>query len=177
MEDLSLHILDIAENSIDAGASLVRIRIEEETKGDRLSITISDNGRGINSERLKMVTDPFFTTKTVRRIGLGLPLLKQAAEECGGLFSISSEEGQGTTISASFMRSHIDRKPLGDLASTLTTLIAGNPEVDYILEYSRDNYNYRLDTSWVRKELGGLPLNTPKVLELIREEIKAGTSP
>lgn len=177
MEDLSLHILDIAENSIDAGAGLIRICLEEDTKGDMLNITISDNGRGIDSETLKMVTDPFFTTKTVRRIGLGLPLLKQAAEECGGLFSIISEEGQGTTIAVSFIQSHIDRKPLGDLASTLTTLIAGNPEVDYILEYKRDGYNFRLDTSWVRKELGELPLNTPKVLELIREEIRSGLSP
>lgn len=174
MEDLSLHILDIAENSICAGADVIEIKIEENTKDDLLILEVRDNGKGIDREMINKVTDPFFTTKTVRRVGLGLPLLKQSSEECDGHFSITSAEGKGTDISASFRRSHIDRKPLGDIASTLIVLIAANPQIDIIFEYKRNGYGYRFDTSEIKPDLGDIPINTPSVLKVIKEELRRG---
>ena len=174
MQDLSLHILDIAENSVAAGAHLVEIVIEEDTATDRLALDIRDDGAGMDEDLMKKVADPFFTTKTVRRIGLGIPLLKQAAEECEGDFAIISGKGKGTTIKASFRRSHIDRKPLGDVAATLMVLIAGNPDVDFVLEYRADGSLYRFDTKQIREELGEVPVNAPSVLKAIREEIERG---
>ncbi len=131
MEDLSLHILDIVENSIRAKASRIEIK---------------DNGQGIDEETMKKVLDPFFTTKTTRKVGLGLPLLSQAARESGGNIEIASKVGRGTRIKASFGYSHIDRKPLGNIGATLTALIAGNPEVDFIYGYKKDELEYLLDT-------------------------------
>lgn len=174
MEDLSLHILDIVENSIEAGADTVEIRLAEDTVKDLLSIEIKDNGRGMDEETAKMVTDPFYTTKTVRRIGLGLPFLKQAAHECEGEFTISSEKGRGTTISACFRRSHIDRKPLGDMGATIMVLIAGNPDINFVFRYKRDDYDYVLDTKEIRDELDGIPINSPEVLAIIRKDIDNG---
>jgi anti-sigma regulatory factor (Ser/Thr protein kinase) len=174
MEDISLHILDVVENSIGAGASNVEILLVEDTGNDLLSIEIKDDGAGMDEETRKMVTDPFFTTKTVRRIGLGLPLLKQAAEECDGSFSVSSEKGKGTIVSARFRRSHIDRKPLGDIGATMTVLIAGNPDVDFVLHYVRDDYDYGLNTAEIRDELEGVPINSPEVLKVLRKDIDKG---
>ncbi len=174
MEDLSLHILDIAENSVDAGADRIEIAVEEDTKDDLLLLEIKDNGRGMEEETMKAVTDPFFTTKTVRRVGLGLPFLKQAAGECEGSFSLTSEKGKGTTVSVSFKRSHIDRKPLGDVAASIMVLIAGNPEVDVLFTYKRDDHTYQLDTREIREELEEVPINSPEVLKLIREDIDRG---
>jgi anti-sigma regulatory factor (Ser/Thr protein kinase) len=174
MEDLSLHILDIAENSIDAGATRVVIMLEEDTEKDLLSLEVRDNGRGMDERTLTMVSDPFFTTKTVRRVGLGLPFLKQASEECEGHFSIASEKGKGTTISVSFRRSHIDRKPLGDMGATLMVLIAGNPSIDFVFHYKKDAYHYHLDTKPIREELSGIPINSPELLRIIKEDINKG---
>lgn len=174
MEDLSLHILDVAENSIDAGATRVEITVEEDTENDLLSMEIKDNGRGMDEEVMKTATDPFFTTKTVRKVGLGLPFLKQAAEECEGRFSLTSEKGKGTTVSVSFKRSHIDRKPLGDMAATIMVLIAGNPGIDILFTYKKDVYMYRLDTREIRRELAEIPINSPEVLKLLRDDIDEG---
>jgi len=150
VEDLSLHILDIVENSIGAKASKVEIKVDEDTKKDLLMIEIEDNGRGMDEETIKKVLDPFFTTKTTRRVGLGLPLLGQAARESGGDIEIESKVGRGTRVRASFGYSHIDRKPLGDIGTTLTTLIAGNPEVDFVYEHKKDESEYRLDTREIK---------------------------
>jgi hypothetical protein len=150
MEDLSLHILDIAENSIGAKASRIEIIVVEETKNDLLTIEIKDNGRGIEGETMKRVLDPFFTTRLTRKVGLGLPLLSQAAKESGGQLELESKVGVGTEVKATFGYSHIDRKPLGDIGATLTTLIAGNPEVDFIYEHKKDGEEYRLDTREIR---------------------------
>lgn len=176
MEDLSLHILDIAENSVAAGAAVIEITIEEHTVHDLLSLEIKDNGRGMDEEIKKMVADPFFTTKTVRRVGLGLPFLKQAADECNGSFSIASVEGKGTIISATFKRSHIDRKPLGDIAASIMVLIAGNPHTDFVFHYRIDDYLYHFDTREIREDLDGVPINTPEVLKILREDIDRGVS-
>jgi anti-sigma regulatory factor (Ser/Thr protein kinase) len=176
MEDLSLHILDIAENSIAAGATTIEIAVEEYTVRDLLRLEIKDNGRGMDEEMKKMVADPFFTTKTVRKVGLGLPFLKQAAIECDGSFSIASTEGKGTTISATFKRSHIDRKPLGDMAASIMVLIAGNPHIDFVFQYRRDDYHYHFDTREIREDLDGIPINRPDVLKILRKDIDRGVS-
>lgn len=172
MQDLSLHILDIAENSVAARATRVEISIKEDSAADLLSLCIRDDGGGMDEEILKTVDDPFYTTKTVRKVGLGIPLLKQSAQECGGEFSIRSEKGSGTELCASFSLGHIDRKPMGDLAATLVVLIAGSPQIDFVLEYSKDGEYYRFDTSELRETLQEVPLNTPAVLSAIKDELE-----
>ena len=147
MEDLSLHILDVVENSLAASASRIKILIVEDTPGDSFSLEITDNGRGMDAPTQKMALDPFFTTRTTRRVGLGLPLLAQAARESGGNLEIDSEPGRGTTLRTVFRLSHPDRKPLGDIAATLQTILTGRPELDLEFEYKRDSELVaRLDT-------------------------------
>ena len=139
MEDLSLHILDVVENCIAASASRIEIRIVEDTDRDLLSLEIRDNGKGMDAETRKKALDPFYTTRTTRRVGLGLPLLAQAAREGGGHFELDSEPGRGTTVRAVFQLSHPDRKPLGDIAGTLETILTGRPELDLQFAYQRDS--------------------------------------
>ena len=153
MEDLSLHILDIVENSIKAKASRIEIKVVEDTKRDLLTIEIKDNGRGIDEKTIEKVFDPFFTTGTTRKVGLGLPLLSQAAKDSGGDVEIESKVGKGTKVKATFRHSHIDRKPMGDMEATLAALISVNPEVDFIYEYEKDESKYRLDTREIRAEV------------------------
>jgi hypothetical protein len=172
--ELSLHILDIVENSTRSGAKIVQIRILEDEKKDRLSLEIRDDGRGMDGETLRRALDPFFTTKEVRRVGLGLPMLAEAAERAGGHFQIVSGIGEGTTVRAEFLYSHIDRQPLGDMAGTLVALIAGNPDVDFFYRHEKNGRSYTLDTAGVRRELGGVSIHHPKVLSFLRREIRQG---
>ena len=174
MLELALHILDIVENSTRAGAKLVDIRIIEDTKKDKFSLEIADNGNGMNDDTLKKVLDPFYTTKDVRDIGLGLPMLFQAVKLTEGHFDITSKEGEGTKVVAEFRYSHIDRQPLGDIASTLMALIAGNPEVDFVYTHQKDSKEYTLDTRDIRKEIEDIPINNVEVLKFIKEDIKKG---
>ncbi len=174
MEDLSLHILDIVENSIAARATRIEIRIVEDIKKDVFSIEIKDNGRGISEETLKKVTDPFYTTRKTRKVGLGLSLLAQSAKEAEGDISIESEEGVGTAVYAYFKHSHIDRKPLGNIIDTLIVLIAGNPDIDFLYEHKRGENTYSIDTKEIRSELGGIPLNSPSVIGFIKKEMEDG---
>jgi len=146
MEDISLHILDIVENSIAASAKSVKITIDEDIENDLLAVEISDDGQGMDEDTLRRVLDPFFTTKTVRRVGLGLPMLAQAARESGGDIEIESKVGGGTRVRATFQHSHTDRKPLGDIPETLSTLILANPEIEFLYEHKKGNQYYRLDT-------------------------------
>jgi len=146
-----LHILDIVENSIRAHAKKIEIKIIEEKKKDLLTIEIIDDGKGMDKKTLKNVLDPFFTTKNTRRVGLGLSLLAQSAEESGGSIIIESKPGQGTKVKAVFGYSHIDRKPLGDVNKSLKVLIAANPDINFIYEYQKDNANYYLDTKGIKK--------------------------
>ncbi|MDY7036870.1 MAG: ATP-binding protein [Thermodesulfobacteriota bacterium] len=169
MEDLSLHILDIVENSTKAGATLVEISIKEEIAKDLLQIVIRDNGDGMDQEMVKKALDPFVTTRTTRRVGLGLSMLLQASKEANGNLSIKSEPGLGTEIKATFQVSHIDRKPLGDMGSSMITLIAGNPDVDFIYESDFQGERTTLDTRMIKAELDGMTaINNPAVLKLIR---------
>jgi hypothetical protein len=173
MEDLSLHILDIAENATAAGAKLVEIIIAQDTEGDRLQIVIRDNGRGMDREMLEKAGDPFFTTRTTRRVGLGLSLLQQATREAGGEFFIRSKPGEGTEVRASFQTSHIDRKPLGDMGSTLVSLILGNPDVDFVYASNFNGEETTLDTRMIKAELGDTTtLSDPAVLNLIKNICK-----
>ena len=174
MEDLSLHILDIVENSIAAGANRVEIRVIEDTRKDILSVEIRDNGKGMSEEVLENAVDPFYTTRTTRRVGLGLSLLSQSAKEAEGDMTIKSKEDEGTTIYAYFKHSHIDRKPLGNMAETLIVLIAGNPDIDFLYEHRLNNRAYSIDTKDIREELGDVPLSSPDVIEAIRKDIQNG---
>jgi len=146
MEDLSLHILDLAENSIAAGASRIDIRITEDLKSDRFTVEIIDDGKGMDEATLAQSTDPFFTTKTVRKVGLGLPMFRQAALAAGGEFSLDSSPGQGTRVKAVFQHSHIDRMPMGDVSKTLLTLLVGHPEVQFRYTFRRDDHEWQFDT-------------------------------
>jgi anti-sigma regulatory factor (Ser/Thr protein kinase) len=174
MEDLSLHILDIVENSITAGATRIEIRVVEDIKSDIFSLEIKDNGKGISEEALKKVTDPFYTTRKTRRVGLGLSFLSQSAREAGGDIAIKSEEGVGTTVHAHFKHSHIDRKPIGNIAGTLIVLIAGNPDINLLYEHRRDDNTYSLDTAFIKSKLEGVPINSSEVIELIKKDLEEG---
>lgn len=172
MEDLSLHILDIVENSIAAEADSIEISIVEDKKMDLLSVEITDNGTGMDEEMIQKAFDPFFTTKTTRRFGLGLSLLSEAAKAANGELSIQSKKGKGTKIKAKFQHSHIDRKPLGDIGQTLITLIIGNPEVDLTYIHKKNGHNYYLDTRKIKAFLKRQPINSPDGLRMLREDLR-----
>jgi anti-sigma regulatory factor (Ser/Thr protein kinase) len=172
MRDMSLHILDIAENSINAGASRIEITIEQDETADEMSIAVDDNGKGIDTE--KKECDPYFTSKEGKRFGLGIPLLRQAAEECGGGFELGPRADGGTRLRVWFKRSHPDLKPLGDIGATVSTLLAGHPEIDYMVLYRHDGYTYRFDTTELRNELDGLALNVPQVLQYVSQDVNEG---
>lgn len=174
MQDLSLHILDIVENSLAAGATRVEIRIAEDLKADLMTIEIIDDGSGMDEEMMKRALDPFFTTKTVRRVGLGLPLLAEACRMSNGQMCLQSCPGKGTTVRATFQNSHIDRKPLGNMGDTLFTLIVGHPEVDLFFEHRKDGAHFSLDTGELKADLGAIPLNTPEIASALRASILSG---
>lgn len=176
MIELALHILDISQNSLRAGATFVEISLIEDIINDRLTIRIKDNGCGMDAAEVEKALDPFFTTKKVRRIGLGLPMLKQAALQTEGDFIIESEPGKGTLISAQFKHSHIDRQPIGDVAGAIIALILERPEVDILFTYKRDSYEYILDTREIRETLDTVPLNNMDVIGYIKDSIKEGMS-
>ncbi len=154
MREISLHIIDIAENGITAGADWIKIVVEEDIKGNCLKIEISDNGSGIPSEMFDNVTDPFVTSRTTRKVGLGLSLLETSSRRCGGKFSISSDPGKGTRVSATFIYDHIDRAPVGDMAGSISALIIGNPGVDFIYNHSADGKLFSLNTAKIKEEKG-----------------------
>lgn len=175
MRELSLNVLDIAQNSIAAGAALTEIIVEEDPGADRLTITIRDNGRGMTPEQVRKVSDPFYTTRTTRKVGMGIPLFRMAAEMAGGGLSIDSTPGVGTTVTATFVRSHIDRMPLGDMTGTVTALIRMNPDRDfrYVRRYS--TREFAVDTRELRGILGDVPLDTPEVADWIGAYIEEQT--
>ena len=178
MEDISLHILDIVENSIAAGAKKVEIEILEDRDNDLLSVEITDDGEGIDEVMLKKVLDPFVTTKKTRGVGLGLSLLAQAAEMANGKFTIQSKPGQGTKVKATFQYSHIDRKPLGDIHQTMVTLVISNPEVNFLYRHQTDNRARFLDTEQIKRLLGGIPINSLQGIQVVKKvlEPRMGTN-
>ena len=152
MEDLSLHILDIAENSIAALAKRIEIRIDEDQAKDLLTIEIRDDGKGMDEQTLNKALDPFFTTRTTRKVGLGLSLLAQAAKDSDGSFELSSKPDQGTILKATFRLSHPDCKPTGDMGQTMRTLLLAHPEIDFLYEHKKDNSTCRFDTRETGRE-------------------------
>jgi hypothetical protein len=188
MRELSLHILDVLQNSLEAGASLVELTIEEDLVADWLTITVRDDGRGMDKAQLARIFDPFYTTRKTRHVGLGLPLFKAAAERCNGDLSVTSEVGKGTTLQATFQHSHIDRAPLGDIAGTLMAFILGGTcEVHYV-HWVREIglgdrsgggqdqgvREFEFHTANVRAELGDVPLTHPQVRQWLQELIAEG---
>ena len=169
MTEISLNVLDVAENSTRAGASLVRITVAADTAADRLSITIADNGCGMTPEQVAQVTDPFFTSRTTRKVGLGVPFFKYAAEAAGGSFSIESQPGIGTTVTAVFVLSHIDRMPLGDISATIHTLVVYHPETDFVYRYRYNDSSFTLDTREFRQVLGDVPFDMPEISAYIMD--------
>ncbi len=179
--DLSQHILDIYENGVKAGATLIAVEIEEDLLQDLLTITLRDNGAGMDAQMLQRIADPWVTTRTTRKVGLGIPFLKQTAEMCGGNFAMHSQPGQGTTLAATFQHSHIDRPPLGDLTATITCLIVGYPQVDLYYRHrlldltAQSAEEFIFDTREMRAILeDAVPLSDPDVLGFIRNTLEAG---
>lgn len=169
LPEISLNVLDITENSVSAKASLIEISIQIQTSENRMFLSIKDNGCGMSPEMLDSVTDPFVTTRTTRKIGLGIPFLKQSAECTGGSFSIQSKVNEGTMIAADYHTDHIDCMPLGDITSSIYTLVTMHPEVDFIYTYKVDEREFVLDTREIREIMGDVPFSEPEVAMFIRE--------
>lgn len=172
MRELSLHVLDIVQNSIAAGATLITLWVEEQPASDTLEIGVMDNGRGMTPQQLQSVRDPFYTTRTTRKVGMGVPLFRMAAEMAGGSLSIESEVGKGTTLTATFRLSHIDRAPLGDMTGTVVALVRLNPTLDFVYRVTCGSAGFTLDTRELREILSDVPLDTPDVLQWIEGYIE-----
>ena len=181
MKELSLNVLDITKNSVKAGATLIDISLVEE--GNKLTLTITDNGCGMKPEVLRTVMNPFYTTRTTRKVGMGIPLLMLAAEQTGGSVTIESRhkedhpDGHGTAVTATFYTDHIDFTPIGDLVSTMETLIMGSPEIDFTFLHDRNGRRVELDTRQLREVLGDVPLDSYEVIrwigDFLREQYSA----
>lgn len=169
MTELSLNILDIVQNSVSAKATRIEIKVNEVRTENLMHIEIIDNGCGMSEETLKAVQDPFYTSRTTRKVGLGIPLFKLAAELTGGSFEIRSELGKGTIVHACFVRDSIDRPPLGDMRETMIALIKCNPKLDFIYEHRVDEKKFVLDTGEIRSVLRGISPAEPEVLAFISE--------
>ena len=163
MRELALHVLDIATNSVKANASLVTVEIT--AKDNLLTISIKDNGKGMSEEFVARVTDPFTTTRTTRKVGMGLPLLKQAAETSGG-----SQLGVGTVVTVTFRLDDIDRVPLGDIAETATTLLY--PDMDFVWIYTVEDRSYTFDTREIKEALDGVPIDSPEIIAFLNSMLK-----
>lgn len=174
MREIALHILDIAENSITAGANQVKIQIDEDLNNDLLQIKILDNGKGMDAETVEKITDPFITSRTTRKVGLGIPFFKAAAEACDGCFTIESQPGVGTDVSVSFKHSHIDRMPLGDITSTFLSVLISTPDIHWVFEHKVNGKTFIFDDQPLKEALDGLPLTEPAVLKYIRESFEEG---
>lgn len=176
MTELSLNILDIVENSIRANATLIEIKININTQQDQLTISIKDNGDGMSDAMLMHVDDPFYTTRTTRNVGLGIPFFKQAAIMTGGSFSITSKQSEGTEVNAAFGLSHIDRMPIGNMTSTIYTLLTLHTETDFLYTYSFNKALFTLDTRQIRKLIGDVPINSPQVLNFLTDYLNEKTN-
>ena len=172
MKDLSMHIMDILQNSTRAGATEVTLEVLEDVAADTLTIRFIDNGCGMDAETVQKVINPFFTTRTTRKVGLGLPLLKQNTEQTGGSLDIQSEKGKGTTVTAVFGRSHLDRPPMGDLAGTVVLTASAYPDIRFIFHYHNGETDYVFDTVEVNEALDGISIQEPEVIQYLKEMIQ-----
>jgi hypothetical protein len=172
MRELSLHILDLVENALTAGADRITVRVVESTAADRLSIWVRDNGRGMPEEKIRHLEDPFVTTRKTRRVGLGISLLAAAAKRCGGDLAVTALPGRGTSVRADFRRSHIDRAPMGDIAATIGVVLSANPDVDFTYDHRVDEKHLTLNTRDLNSELEGRALNDPTVIHHLTAAIR-----
>jgi hypothetical protein len=179
MREIALHLLDIAENSVAAQGRNIRIEVREDLQNDQLWACVEDDGRGMDAETAQRVLDPFYTTRTTRKVGLGIPLLKLAAEQSEGGLSLVSERGKGTRVEATFRHSHIDRMPLGDLASTFLAVLVAYPHIHWIFGYQvtkpdgqRDEFAF--DDTELKAELDGLSMTEPEILGFLRTMLEDG---
>jgi hypothetical protein len=174
LRELSLHLLDIAENSISAKAKNITIEVIEDLRTDLLKLSVQDDGCGMSPEMAASVIDPFVTTRTTRKVGLGIPLLKEAAEACNGSLQLESKIDVGTRIDVQFQRSHIDRMPLGDIITTILHLEVANPAVHWVFKYGFNDQEYIFDDEPVKAELEGVSLSEPSILSCLREMLQSG---
>lgn len=173
MKDISSHIMDIVQNSITADAAQIRVCVWADKADNTLTLRIEDDGKGMSAEMLARVTSPFTTTRTTRKVGLGIPLLKAGAENTGGTFGIDSQVGVGTKVCAVYALDHLDRPPLGDLAGVMYTLVVCNPDLDFVLDI-REEQEFLFDTREIKEKLGDVPLNNPDVSAFIEEYLTDG---
>lgn len=171
MKDLSLHILDVVQNSISAGARLITILVNEDAYNNKLIISIEDDGRGMTQEQVSKLSDPFFTSRTTRKVGLGVPLLKHSAEQSGGGVSIRSIVGEGTFVEATYQYDNIDRPPLGDVANAVILLVSSNLDIDFVFKFYHNKEEYLFATIEIKEVLGELPLNLPSVIKYLGDMI------
>ncbi|MCU0275921.1 MAG: ATP-binding protein [Acidobacteria bacterium] len=174
VEDLCFHLVDLVQNSVAAGASAIGLGVTESEHGDRLTLEVSDNGSGMDAETLDRVQDPFFTTKSFKRVGLGIPLLKATAQVCRGEFSIASQVGQGTTVKALLQKSHLDCPPLGDLEATLLSLLVSLEGIDLRFTYRSDRGEFSLSSGDIRRQVGDLHFSHPDIYRFIKEYLHEG---
>lgn len=179
MREIALHLLDIAENSVAAAGKNISVHVHEDLFHDRVSASVIDDGCGMDAQTLERVQDPFYTTRTTRNVGLGIPLLKLAAEQADGTFSLQSEPGKGAWLEAEFRHSHIDRMPLGDLASTFLTLLISHPQIDWTFLYrvtdkENHSHDFLFESAELKSELGDISLTEPEVLTFLRDAFEEG---
>ena len=179
MREIALHLLDIAENSVAAQSHNISIEVDENLKNDLLLVSVTDDGRGMDAKTAQQVLDPFYTTRTTRKVGLGIPLLKLAAEMAEGGLSLVTEPGKGTKVEATFRHSHIDRMPLGDIATTFLTLLVSYPHIHWIFAYrvrdmSGQSSEYNFDDTELKTELGEMSMTEPEILKFVREMFEEG---
>lgn len=180
MKEIALHLLDLAENSISAGASAVEIAVDEDLAADRLQVAVKDNGKGMDPEIARQLGNPFYTTRTTRKVGLGVPLLQASAESCNGALTVDSIPGIGTRVQADFQNSHIDRMPLGDFPGTALSLLIAHPEVSWRFVYRRravgalQSEEFIFDDAPVKEILDGVPLCDPDILAYLRQTLQDG---
>ncbi len=176
MRDLSEHIMDIIQNSVRANATLIELDILEDVKADIYKLLFKDNGCGMSGEVLAKVADPFFTSRTTRKVGLGISLLKQNAEQTGGSLKIWSKESEGTQLEVIFSHSNIDRPVLGNIAETMMLLVGANPEIDFLYKHTTQEGEYVFDTKEVKEVLEGVSLSDPNILVYLKEMINENVS-
>ena len=168
--------MDVAQNSITAGASLITIRVEEDRQKGEMVISIEDNGKGMSEEQVRQVIDPFYTTRTTRKVGLGVPLFKMEAEMTGGSFEIESDLNQGTKVTATFITTHLDMLPLGDINATVWLLITCTPDLDFIFYRRIGHLDFTLNTKELKDILGEIPLNAPDVSQWLKDYLTEQTA-
>ena len=174
MEDIAMHILEILMNSIGAGASIVLLKIRNSFKDDVIEIEVDDNGKGMSKEKAEKAASPFHTSRTTRKIGMGLAFLKGLCDTCNGEFKIESEEGVGTKVIAKIQKSHIDTPELGDLGEISMDILQGNEDLNYTLEYNSDVGSFIFSLEEIKELLGGVSINEPEILLWIKDYINQG---